>query len=520
MTFRKFTYLVLSWLLISGCTADKGNYDYISLDCPHITGIPESISMLTHERLRLSPELGGDFPESEWAFSWRALSLSDDRTVTQLSEERNLDIELVLSSGSYLLLFKVTNKDSGVYWQQTYELRVSESTSSGWMILCGEGPQKRVRLDMVSAVTGSTYLDILSGLPAMFGPKKIFWSYYADKGSPFYLVAGQGSTRLGREGFHWNEEYLLEYEMGDGKALSPDLICDAVASKLMIADSKLYYSACLTSIGLFGEAAPGHRFAPAVGTNALTKQIMVPVSLLYDLDSKSLMGYAPGLVSPELGARSQLYEMNELVSLLQDGMENGGNVTGKAFDHFPTGYDFVYMENTLYDPNNTSMGMVYTVLKDEAGYHLYGIQLGELYKPASTIGACGYAIGKSYYGDLSGCTSIDKAEHFAFSSLRGKMYYNVGSQVYGVDLTAGELSAKLELSLPGEEIKCLKFNFYTRFENLKKNYDLVVGSTSGTEGILRIYEGFNSNGDFSAVRPEVYRGLGEIVDVSYRELLD
>ena len=38
-------------------------------------------------------------------------------------------------------------------------------------------------------------------------------------------------------------------------------------------------------------------------------------------------------------------------------------------------------------------------------------------------------------------------------------------------------------------------------------------------GTLRIYEGFNSDGNFRGVAPEVHSGLGRIVDVTYREML-
>ena len=47
----------------------------------------------------------------------------------------------------------------------------------------------------------------------------------------------------------------------------------------------------------------------------------------------------------------------------------------------------------------------------------------------------------------------------------------------------------------------------------------VVGSVKDDTGTLRIYEGFNSDGNFRGVAPEVHSGLGRIVDVTYREML-
>ena len=52
---------------------------------------------------------------------------------------------------------------------------------------------------------------------------------------------------------------------------------------------------------------------------------------------------------------------------------------------------------------------------------------------------------------------------------------------------------------------------------MQKSYDLVVGSTRNGEGVLRIYEGRESGGDFRNVTPQVYDGFAGIVDVEYKE---
>ena len=99
------------------------------------------------------------------------------------------------------------------------------------------------------------------------------------------------------------------------------------------------------------------------------------------------------------------------------------------------------------------------------------------------------------------------------------MYYAVGGSVYAVDLSQTPVQTTRQFSLPDEEIVCMKFNIYRQSENLNRSYALVVGSVKGDEGTLRVYEGFESDGDFRNVTPEVYPGLGRIVDVTYREML-
>lgn len=516
---KRLLYMV-SAALLAACANDLGNYDYHDLSEPEITGVESDLSVLTFSRLQLTPELGGDFPDSRYSFEWRALSLSDAPAVTVLAQTRNLDYEVTLAPGAYTLMFKVSENASGVYWQQSYNLQVSEATSEGWMVLCADGANDRARLDMVSKVTGETYTDVLrnNGMPELTGPRRIQWSRFADSASPYYLVTDDGTTRLGRNGFEWTEEYRLAYEMGSSDDPKPEAINDVTGAKMMVAGGKTYYAECQVSIGLFGPINDaGLNAAPVIGTNIVTQNIVVAAALLYDLDGKRFMGYAPTLRSSDVGGYAALHEMNELVTLLGE-MDNGGAVIGNAFDRFPTGMEFVWMENTKYDPNSTNMGITYTVLRDGGNYHLYGTQLGELWSVV-TIGDCAYALGKAYYGDLTGCTGIAQAKHFAFSSLKNYMYYAVGGTVYRVDLSETPLKATAQFSLVGETITCLKFNIYRQSTNLQRSYDLVVGSVKGDAGTLRIYEGFNSDGNFRGVTPEVYPGLGRIVDATYREML-
>ena len=74
-----------------------------------------------------------------------------------------------------------------------------------------------------------------------------------------------------------------------------------------------------------------------------------------------------------------------------------------------------------------------------------------------------------------------------------------------------------EVPFPGEEITCLKFNLYQKSDNFQRSYDLIVGSVRDGEGVLRIYEGAMSDGDFREVEPVVYDGFAEIKDVTYKE---
>ena len=131
---------------------------------------------------------------------------------------------------------------------------------------------------------------------------------------------------------------------------------------------------------------------------------------------------------------------------------------------------------------------------------------------------CTYVLGKGYYGDLSQCAGITREDAlYAFSSLKNYMYYAVGGKVYRVDLSAQPIKEELQFELPGERITCLKFNLYQKSENMSRSYDLIVASEKNGKGVLRVYEGRESDGDFARVKPSVYEGFTEIADVTYKE---
>ena len=63
----------------------------------------------------------------------------------------------------------------------------------------------------------------------------------------------------------------------------------------------------------------------------------------------------------------------------------------------------------------------------------------------------------------------------------------------------------------------MKFNLYQNADNASRSYDLIVGSLKDGQGVLRVYDGRTTDGDFSSVSPTVYDGFAEIVDVTYKE---
>lgn len=504
---------VLMGLLTAGCSQDEGNYDYHSLNEPDITGLPDKISVLIHDELSLDPSLGDNITDADaYTYEWKVINNAGDNEVTTLSNDKHLREEVTLNAGEYTLYFTMTEKKSGLFWRKSCSLTVSDSSSEGWMVLCDA--DGKARLDIISDVTGKTYADVLSGsgMPELNHPYAIqYVPRNGNSDSPFYLFTADGATRLSKNNFAWKKEYSFKYEVAKSLELHPHgMVSDQSGMmRVCVSDGVAYTAANMGIQGLFASASKTGRMAPYVGSNVGATSY-ASIYLLYDEENRRFMSCCPFLMGLSLSEKS-CHTMEEMESIAT-GYKGSDMVTGSAFDEYPEGLDFVYMENTCYDPGNAKMGVTYTLLRDGQKLLLYGIQLGDMLCYAD----CTFAIGKAYYGDMSGCDGISEAEHFAFSSLRNYMYYSVGGTVYRVNLSEKPLKAEKQFELAGETVTMMKFNLYQNAASIH-DYDLVVASEKGGEGTLRIYNGIVTEGDFSSVRPKVYTGFAKIVDATYRE---
>lgn len=515
--------LALTAAIISvSCARDLGNYSYRELDEPVVGGIAESYETLTMDNLNIIVSIEGGAGEDSYDYEWKVIDRNNDNEETVIGTERDLSYTVVLSPGAYSLYYTLTEKESGLMWQTTSSLTVSSSMSEGWMVLCSDNGE--ARLDFISEVTGRTYTDILgsgmeNGMPRYMGPRKIQWlSTNADESSPYYLLTDDGATRLGKDSFEWKEEYSLVYESGAGTDLRPHSIVSSGIGKMLVSGTDAHYCEMLGFSGLYGSAInDGFEAAPQIGANVLATQIYAAVYLLYDMTGKKFMAYCPLL--DDIGGYGTLQEMDAMGQIAEEqtaGKEGSDGVVETVAFEYPEGYDYVYMENTGYDPGNAYMGVTYTILADGDRRYVYGIQCGDML----TYADCTFVLGKAAYCDISGCTDITGGDNlYAFSSLRSYMYHASGGRIYRTDLSKSPAVSELQIELPGETVTCLKFNLYRNSGNSRKSYDLIIGSeTADGKGILRIYEGYDSVGDFSGKEPvETYDGFATIVDVSYKE---
>lgn len=309
--------------MMAGCSQDEGNYDYHSLNEPTITGVPETISVLTHANIDLDPNLGDNITDLDaYNYEWKVINKSGDNEVTVLGNEKHLVQEMTLPAGEYTLYFTATEKKTGLFWQQSYTLTVSDTSSEGWMVLCDVNG--KTRLDMISKVTGKTYLDILktSGMPELNHPYSI--QYAPNSGhsdSPFYLFTADGATRLSKNSFVWQKDYDFKYEVAKQTNLKPQsMVCDQSGIMRMIVSDGYAYSASNMGIQeLFAAVNKQPVLAPAVGAN-IGASSYASIYLLYDNVNKCFMSccpFLPGLSLSDVSYHS-MKDMEEIATGYRD----------------------------------------------------------------------------------------------------------------------------------------------------------------------------------------------------------
>lgn len=526
---------------VSSCSEDLGNYDYKDLPEVEIEGLQTPVTALAFQELSIPIELKGlQADEGRYEYEWMVIKQFEPEGEDEPREEviattKDLNEFIVLDPGPYKLLYTVTDKQLDVYYQKQTDLSVITTTSEGWVVLCSENGN--VRLDMISNVLEEQVhtKDILadSDIPFKKGPISIIqfspegkWdedygipisAAQVDPTSPFYLLTEEGTTRLHKTSFKWEEEYLFKYEMGDLSDTKVSHIAAAGSIRMITTDNGTFVSDYTSGATLFGSSSNYYRsednekqfvnVAPYVGANITNPMHYAQVFMFYDKDNKCFAYHPDGMYLGLIGSTTP-------VGLIPMSDAEAG---GSAFS-FPQGQDFVYMENSgriasISMLSGAANNITYTILEEDGVYHLYGIALDDYYM--ALFGMSAYS--KVSYANLVNCTDILQAEHFAFSPLNNQFFYAVGNKVYRVNFNEVEPSSELQFELDGE-ITCLKFHLFNNPENSSRSNDLIVASDKGgvEGGEIRIYDAENVLEKITTPKIQL-SGFAKVVDIIYKE---
>lgn len=527
--------LILPWLI--SCFEDKGNYDYVEVDEIKIEGIPAEIEVLGYiENIQVSPtltsaegEISPDDPNYtfQYLLGYKGMGAlgENHETWVDITPESgyDLDIPANYSPNTYICWFTITDNRNNTVTSYTFDIVVSSTTSEGWLVLCNEGEEERVRLDMISRLSSTrieTIHDVANGLPELHHATCInLITQMSTPGNEISLHSLEGAYMLDPETLESNE--LMEFNLNNF-ALDPgEIMIKEIPFPASTYNWQVKYFFAFTENGnayledatsggsaygfplntLVSGTTPTFRVAPYVGFSwARPWNDNVPNALFYDIDNQRFLGFL-GVAGFGSEAAQQLTEIP--------------NPSGNSMFSYTTGKDFVYMEGT-----RRSNGLVYTILEDNAGNRsIYGINMG------------GNGFVQELYIDQVNAPDFSQAEHFAFHSQFPLLFYSVGNKVYLYNLGTETAKEMTNIALTNsEEVTCLKFNLYRNTdyaaltnqteEFMNRQYDLIVcsydNSVAGTDGgKVTFYDVDGVNDDVSKL--EEYSGFAKIVDIIYRE---
>ncbi len=490
--------LIFFCMVLVSCSKDLGHYNYNQINEVSISLSNAPSSVFLGDTLRVSPELTETINSNlqNYSFRW-ALNTGED-----LSTEQNLNYKVTQSPGNYELEFYLTDKTTGVTWQQREALLINTSIYEGYLILNEVNGSSR--LDMLSYRDGGfvQYTDVLgqvgselklTGAPIKVASLRNGGNKKDNANYNIYILTDQLATRISPETFGWTSQLELRNRFL-GSVPTDFRPKNLFVSEMdnfpffgVLVDGKFIY-ANLYSPFVYSLYANYYPDDPASVIPIANKAAMVGESItVYDTVKRVFMSYSNKTFQP---INSAVYSYPE----------------GKILvDLFNNNYSFDS------DANGYRKSIAYAILKDPSTgvYSLLRFYIGQ----------------ETNYYETINATDFDQATCFAASPELSYLFYAVGGKVYEYDMSLK--TAKLMLDMGEERVSLLSFvPFYQNMDgSSNQNYSdwgkwLTVGTYNpskpeGSNGSLRTYQVPPVNQPL--VKKQEWTGFGKIVSVSYRE---
>ncbi|SEW35032.1 PKD-like family lipoprotein [Chitinophaga arvensicola] len=510
MTNKLFKYtgiLAIIILFLSSCYKDIGNYSYHDINNVQLGNIDTAngYTVFFNDTLKVTPDIRSTqnvTAEDAYTYLWSYHKSSSVSTIDDslLATTRNLAAKVTMPPGNYVLMYKVTDKKTGVMVHMKTTLTVSTEVYEGFMVLSDVNNQSR--MDMLSYVkktnTFNQYTDVFnrvnSTVPMNGTPYQVLCMPYvgsnvAAQNYGIFVLNAAGTNRVNQETFAWNNTYNIRY------LVVGNIPSNLVATRLtgittgaysyliyMYGPDKNMYSYSTNAgyafryspVNVYETAGTPFRVSPYVATDGTS-------SLLYNMDKKTFVTVS-----------------NPSAVTVTDAIPALG---------YPTGLDLLYMECIYYAEAGIKPN-TYAVLKDPATQKVY--LLNFLMRQAQT-----------YYQEMT-ATDIGQATNFAASPDHNYIFYSVGGKLYEYDMYLKKSilmadygnSLITHLSFPHISSRYGKPNYITWSKSLLVgSYD--PAGAKDSNGKLELFTISDINAPL--VKTNSWTGFGKIVSVGYRD---
>lgn len=323
---KRFKYILLLFMpLLWSCFEDKGNYDYHEVGEIVIEDIPDMIEVLSNaDRIVITPKVistvEGEIKDGDpnYEFIYRfdlkrgSINRPDPWVVLNPSGSMNLDTLATFPSNSYIGWFIVKDLRTDIETYKTFDVNITSPTFEGWMVLCNEGDDNRVRFDMISRISADRITpvhDIMTdlGLPECTNATQLglLPSLYAQ-GDAIYIFSETGSYGINASTFETDESWNVKNNLfiippkADPVAfvsLNTGWMVDNTLRFCVTADGNAF-AKTESSAGASFELPintsvrggnPEYRVAPYIGVS-MARPGNGSSALMYDIDNKRFVG--------------------------------------------------------------------------------------------------------------------------------------------------------------------------------------------------------------------------------------
>lgn len=171
----------LCMLFLFSCIKDQSIPEVNDLHELNISGIQDTIIVSVDDILKIQPEITSTSLENgSYDYVWYSYATSQQFAADTLSKEKNLEATINMFPGVYTLIFRVMDRNTGVFYKETKRLIVRNDYSPGIMILGKENNEATLHFYNTSTKKYISDVYKKSNSDESLGMNPVSISYYAQ----------------------------------------------------------------------------------------------------------------------------------------------------------------------------------------------------------------------------------------------------------------------------------------------------------------------------------------------------
>lgn len=453
------------WLAAVSCNKNfEQEFNYNKINEASISADLESYTVTQFDHLSIKPKLNETVPAGDaYTFTWNAYLQFN--TPVLLSKEKDLEVDVELSPGTYTLQLTATNTTTGIKSFKVFQLVVNGAFQQGWYITHNK--------------EGKPHLSFIRS------DKKVFASPAEDINNKVYPGTAISS-------FYSSAGFVLMFTTAGAFRFNPDNFMET-GSNNQIIPGKTTYKKSAYLMGLYkidqyiidnGGLHAG--FGPLLFPDLVADPFTERFPGDYDL-------FPAVIASQQLSTRFYDNKNRRFVQV-----EYAGRAITQLAPTATAAYNVADVKKTMIacdlGPNTSASATYYFVMEDENGRYV--------------LSMAGTTPGLNIKVDYSKCPGFETATCFATSSVFDHLYYASGNKIYFYVM--GNNTAELLYEFPaGYDISQLKM-----LRSTSKR--LAVGANNSAGGEVYYFD-IDAVGRFAnQTYAEKYSGFGRIEHLSNR----